>query len=113
MDLTQIPIWVCIFTLPFTIIPKNTFLLWSKTKLDGEKKVYARKHILWFISICINHSITNEGVLCRLISFSFKGKVENLLKSLLSKSIHNSKQFKNQFYKDFENYNYDELCGEL
>jgi len=45
--------------------------------------------------------------------FTFKRWFENQLKSLLTKSIHNWKQFTNEFYNAFHDYSYDELYGEL
>ena len=82
MDIDQIPIWECIFTLPSTIIRNKTFLFLSKTKFDGERKESYHEHILQFIIICINHSITNEVVLWSLLAFTFKGWVKKWLQYL-------------------------------
>jgi hypothetical protein len=99
------------FSLP--VIPNKTTALLSKLTFDGEGNTTSQDHLYKFCSKCLKYNIIDLNVVCRLFALTFRGQVRCWFESFQASSIHSWFGFVIEFLSDFNNFDYDELGGEL
>jgi hypothetical protein len=99
------------FSLPD--IPNETVSFLSKITFDGEGNVSTKDHISNFWCKRIKHDISNLKVLCRLFSFTFRGRIKHWFESFPAYYIFDWFQFVDELLDAFENYDYNQLCEEI
>jgi hypothetical protein len=94
-------------------VPNKTVSHLSKLTFDGGGNVSAKDHLnkLWFK--CIKHDISDLRVLCRLFSFTFRGRIKHWFESFLAYHIFYWFQFVDDFLDSFKIYDYNQLCEEF
>jgi hypothetical protein len=109
----QITVFEHAFHFSLPNIPNKTVSLLSKLTFDGEGNVSAKDHINKFWCKCIEHNIFYLKVLCRLFSFTFRGRIKHLFESFPTYHIFYWFQFVDELLDDFEIYDYNQLCEEF
>jgi hypothetical protein len=99
------------FSLPD--IPNEIISHLANLTFDGGGDVSANDHINKFWCKCIKHDISDLKFLCRLFSFTFRGRIKHLFESFLAYHIIDWFQFVDEFLYAFENYDYNQLCEEF
>jgi hypothetical protein len=94
-------------------ILNRTISLLSKLTFDGGGNVSAKDHINKFWCKCIKHDISHLKVLCRLFSFTFRGRIKHWFESFSAYHIIDWFQFVDKVLDAFENYDYNQLCEEF
>jgi hypothetical protein len=99
------------FSLPD--VPNETVSHLSKLTFDGGGDVSAKDHLNKFWCKCIKHDISDLKVLCRLFSFTFRGRIKHWFESFPTYHIFYWFQFVEEFLDAFEMYDYNQLCEEF
>ena len=115
MDHSHIPAWESNTTLnlhgPLHELPRKEIDFLSK--FDGEGIIIALEHIRKYESILRLLDITYEDVVCRLLPFTFEGKVSNWYFFLPIHTIHGWSDFKRVFQSAYDIYNAIDIYLEL
>ena len=99
------------FSLPD--VPKETVSHLSKLTFDGGGNTSAKDHLNKFWCKCIKHDISDLKVLCRLFSFTFRGRIKHWFESFPTYHVFYWFQFVDEFLDAFEIYDYNQLCEEF
>ena len=81
-----------------------------EVKFDGEGEILAQEHVLQFTYNCSDNEILDQDVLCRLLAFTFKGRVKEWFVTLPFSSVHSCKHFLDIFILYFGHYDFVRLC---
>jgi hypothetical protein len=109
----QITILEHAFNFSLPNVPNKTISRLSKLSFDGEGNISAKDHLNKFWCKCIKHDISDLGVLCRLITFTFRDQIKQWFESFPSCHIFYWFQFVDAFLDAFEIYDFDQLCEEF
>jgi hypothetical protein len=99
------------FSLPD--VPNQIVSRLSKLTFDGESNTSTKDHLNKFWCKCIKYDISDLGVLCRLFTFTFRGRIKQWFESFPACHIFDWFQFVDEFLDDFEIYDFDQLCEEF
>jgi hypothetical protein len=72
-----------------------------------------KDHLNKFWCKCIKHDISDLKVLCRLFTFTFRGRIKHWFESFTTYYIVDWFQFVDEFLDAFEIYDYNRLCEEF
>jgi hypothetical protein len=109
----QITVLEHVFHFSLPNVPNETVSRLSKLKFDGRGDVSAKYHLNKFWCKCIKPDIYDLKFLCRLFSFTFRGRIKHWFESFLAYHIFDWFQFVEEFLDDFEIYDYNQLCEEF
>ena len=83
-----------------------------EVKFDGEGGILAQEHVLQFTYNCLVNKILDPDVLCRLLAFTFEGRVKEWFVTLPISSVHSFEHFVDLFVLSFGHYDFVRLCDE-
>ena len=83
-----------------------------EVKFDGEGEILAQEHVLQFTYNCLVKKILDQYVLCRLLAFTFEGRVKEWFVTLPLSSVHSFEHFVDIFVLSFGHYDFVRLCDE-
>jgi hypothetical protein len=99
------------FSLPD--VPDEIVFHFSKLTFDGGGNTSAKDNLNKFWCKCIKHDISDLRVLCRLFTFTFRGRIKHWFESFPTCHIFYWFQFVDEFLDAFEIYDFDQLCEEF
>ena len=84
----------------------------TKVKFDGEGEILAQEHVFQFTYNCFVNKILDQDVLCRLLTFTFKGRVKEWFVTLPFAFVNSFEHFVDIFTLSFGHYDFVRLCDE-
>ena len=83
-----------------------------EVKFDGKGEILTQEHVLRFTYNCLVNNILDQDVLCRLLAFTFEGRVKEWFVTLPLSSVHSFEHFVDLFVLSFGHYDFVRLCNE-
>jgi len=111
----KLPIWSCIHVRASSNTPPEVVRLLSQVKFNGKNNSSAFNHALQFIQSVSSSNVQriDEGILCRIFTFTFTAEARKWCRTLPVASIHSWDQFVKAFICKFDCYDYDQVYDEI